>query len=89
MYETNSTKIVSQLIKIVQAICDSHLKEKLNEESIAVAQINSSDMLKNSICNRGIGPLLKPHTHLLTNDRLEMCLLLLDQFNKLQMIVSV
>ena len=38
-------------------------------------------MLKNSICNRDIGPLLNPNTHLQTNDRLEMCSLLLDQFN--------
>ena len=48
---------------------------------LKVTQINSSDMLKNSICNRNIGPLLNPNTHLLTNDRLEMCSLLLDQFN--------
>ena len=40
--KTNSTKTISQLIKIEQAICDSHLKEKLNEESIGVAKIKSS-----------------------------------------------
>ena len=32
--KTNSTKPIPQLIKIEKAICDSHLKEKLNEESI-------------------------------------------------------
>ena len=34
----SSTKSITQLlvIKIEQAICDSHFKEKLNEESIAV-----------------------------------------------------
>ena len=37
--KTNSTKTIPQLIKIKKAICDSHLKEKLNEESISVAKI--------------------------------------------------
>ena len=37
----SSTKSNTQLIKIEQAICDSHLKEKLNEESIAVDKIKS------------------------------------------------
>ena len=37
----NSTKSIPQLIKIEQAICYSHLKEKLNEESRAVAKIKS------------------------------------------------
>ena len=83
----NSTKHIPQLIKIEQAICDSHLKEKLNEESRAMAKIKSDPNYffryakKNSICNLNIGPLLNPNTHLLTNDRLEMCSLLLDQFN--------
>ena len=48
----NSTKSIPQLIKIKQTICDSHLNEKMNEESSAVAKIKSdpnffsSDMLK-------------------------------------------
>ena len=37
----NSTESIPQLIKIEQAICDSHLKEKLNEESRDVAKIKS------------------------------------------------
>ena len=39
----SSTKSNSntQLIKIEQASCDSRFKEKLNEESIAVAKIKS------------------------------------------------
>ena len=37
----SSTKSFTQLIKIEQAICDSHLKEKLNEESISVDKIKS------------------------------------------------
>ena len=49
---------------------------------LKVTQMISSDMLKKySICNRDIGPLLNPNTHLLTNDRPEMCSLLLNQFN--------
>ena len=35
----SSTKSIAQLIKIEQTICDSHLKEKLNEESIVVAKM--------------------------------------------------
>ena len=35
----SSTKSITQLIKIEQAICDSHLKEKLNEESIIVVAV--------------------------------------------------
>ena len=37
----NLTKSIPQLTKIEQAICDSHLKEKLYEESRAVAKIKS------------------------------------------------
>ena len=37
----SSRKSNTQLIKIERAICDSHFKEKLNEESIAVAKIKS------------------------------------------------
>ena len=83
----SSTKSITQLIKIEQAICDSHLKEKLNEESIAVAKIKSDPKFffryakKNSICKSDIGPIKNPHTQLLVNERLEICSLLLDQFN--------
>ena len=35
------TKSNTKLIRIEQAICDSHFKEKLNEESIAVAKIKN------------------------------------------------
>ena len=37
----SSTKSITHLIKIEQAICDSHLEEKLNEGSNAVAKIKS------------------------------------------------
>ena len=61
----SSTKSITQLIKIEQAICDSHLKEKLNEESIDVAKIKSDPNFffryakKNSICKSDIGPIKK------------------------------
>ena len=56
--KTSSTKSNTKLIKIEQAICDSHFKEKLNEESIVVAKIKndpySLDMLKNVVLVRVI-----------------------------------
>ena len=36
---------------------------------------------KFSICIKAIGPLLHPDTHLLTDNKTEMCTILLDQFN--------
>ena len=39
LHKIYSTESIPQLIKIEQAICDSHLKEKLNEESRAVTKI--------------------------------------------------
>ena len=83
---TNNTKSNNQLNKIEQTSCDSHFKEKLNEESIAVAQIKNDPHFffryakKNSICKSDIGPTINPHTQLLVNERLEICFLLLDQF---------
>ena len=83
----SSTKSITQLIKIEQAICDSHLKKKLYEESIAVAKIKSDPNFfiryakKIYICKSDIGPIRKTHTQLLVNERLEICSLLLDQFN--------
>ena len=47
-----SAKSITQLIKIEQAICDSHLKEKLNEESIAVAKIKSDPNFFLQICKK-------------------------------------
>ena len=64
----SSTKSITQLIKIEQAMCDSHFKEKLNEESIAVAKIKSDPNFffryakKISICKSDIGLIKKP-TH--------------------------
>ena len=36
---------------------------------------------KCSICTKAIGPLLHRVTHLLTDNKTEMCTILLDQFN--------
>ena len=36
---------------------------------------------KFSICTKAIGPLLQPVTHMLTDNKTEMCTILLDQFN--------
>ena len=50
---------------------------------------------KFSICTNAMGPLLHPVTHLLTDNKTEMCAILLDQFNsvfstpKPDMIISV
>ena len=49
LLKMSSTKSITQLIKIEQAICDSHFKEKFSEESISVDKIKSdfsSDMQK-------------------------------------------
>ena len=71
----SSTKSITQLIKIEQAICDSHLKEKLNEEPIAVAKIKSDPNFffryaKKIVSVRVIlGLSKKTHTELLVNER--------------------
>ena len=81
----SSTESITQLIKIEQAICDSHLKEKLNEESNDVAKIKSDPNFffryakQFSIHKSDIGPIKKKK--LLVNERFEICSLLLDQFN--------
>ena len=43
--------------------------------------IFSSDMLKKIVSVRVILDIINPHTQLLVNERLEICSLLLDQFN--------
>jgi len=75
------------LIKIEQAICDSHSKERLHEESLAVSRIKSDPNFffryakRFSICKSDIGPLLNPQSQVLSDDKLEMCRILMDQFN--------
>ena len=61
-------------------------KEKLYEESLAVANIKSDSFFfryanKFSVCVSDIGPLYDKKINLLTSDNLEMCTILLEQFN--------
>ena len=74
-------------MSIEQSICESHSKEKLYDETLAVTRIKSDPNLffryakKFSICTMAIGPLLHPVTHLLTDNKTEMCTILLDQID--------
>ena len=82
--------ISSKIMSIEESICESHSKEKLYDlydETLAVTRIKSHPNFffrytkKFSICTKTIGPLLHPVTHMLTNNKTEMCTILLDQFN--------
>ena len=60
------SKPITQLIKIEQAICHSHVKEKLNELrwlKLKVIPMFSSDMLKKIVSVRVILGLSKTPTH--------------------------
>ena len=71
-------------MSIEQSIGESHSKEKLYDETLAVTRIKSDPNFffryakKFSICTKAIGPLLHPVTHLLTDNKTEMCTILLD-----------
>ena len=79
--------ISSKIMSIEQSICESHSKEKLYDETLAVTRIKSDTNFFFryakifSMCTKAIGPLLHPVTHLLTDNKTEMCTILLDQFN--------
>ena len=68
----------SKIMSIEQSICESHSKETLYDETLAVTRIKSDPNLffryakKFSICTKAIGPLLHPVTHLLTDNKTEM-----------------
>ena len=80
-------KVTLELIDIESAICSSHCDEKLSDESRAVAKIKEDPKYffrfakKSSICKTDIGPLRNVQTDCLTDDKLEMCKLLLDHFD--------
>ena len=81
-------KVTQELIDIESAICSSHHRdEKLSEESRAVAKIKVDPKYffrfakKSSICKTDIGPLRNIQTNCLTDDKHEMCKLLLDHFD--------
>ena len=67
-------------------LCDSHLDEKLVEENAAVTKIQEDPNYffrytkKFSICKTDIGPLMNSSTNSLSNDKQEMCHLLVNQF---------
>ena len=80
-------KVTQELIDIESAICSSHRDEKLSDESRAVAKIKVDLKYffrfakKSSICKTDIGPLRNAQTNCLTDDKHEMCKLLLDHFD--------
>ena len=79
--------ISSKIMSIEQSISESHSKEKLYDETLAVTRIKSDPNFffryakKFSIWTKAIGTLLHPVTHLLTDNKTEMYTILLDQFN--------
>ena len=78
--------IKSQLVMFQRQLCDSHLDEKLFEENATVTKIQENPNYffryakKFSICKTDIGPLINSSTNSLSNDKHEMCRLLVDQF---------
>ena len=80
-------KVTQELIDIESAICSSYRDEKLSDESRAVAKLKDDPNYffrfakKSSICKTDIGPLRNVQTDCLTDDKLEMCKLLLDHFD--------
>ena len=78
--------IKSHLVMLEKQLCDSHLDEKHFEENAAVTKIKDDPNYffryakKFSICKTDIGPLMNRDTNSLSNDKHEMCCLLVDQF---------
>ena len=77
--------IKSHLVMPEKQLCDSHLDEKCFEENAAVTKIKDDPNYffryakKFSICKTDIGPLMNRGTNSLSNDKHEMCRLLVDQ----------
>ena len=86
--------ISSKIMSIGQSICESNSKEKLYDETLAVTRIKSDPNFffryakKFSICTKAIGPLLHPVTQLMTDNKTEMCNIVLDQFNSVFLLQS-
>ena len=80
-------QIISQLLYIEEQISSSYLKEKIHEEHVAVSQIKVDPKHffrcanRYSICKQEVGPLLNPLNNTLTDNKYEMCCLLVNQFN--------
>ena len=79
-------QIKSHLVMLEKQLCDSHLDEKCFDENAAVTKIKDDPNYffryakKFSICKTDIGPLMNRDTNSLSNDKHEMCGLLVDQF---------
>ena len=82
-----SLSVQSKLVSIERDLLSSHQKEKMFQESLAVTKIKSDFKYflrytnKFSVCASEIGPLYDKKGNLLTSDKLEMCAILLEQFN--------
>ena len=80
-------QIITQLLSIEEQISSSHLKEKIHEEHVAVSKIKVDPKhffrcaKRYSICKQEVGPLLNPLNNTLTDNKYEMCCLLVNQFN--------
>ena len=80
-----SVQSKSKLVSI--QIYSSHQKEKMLEESLAVTKIKSDSKYFLRFANKfnmyasEIGPPYDKKVNLLTSDKLEMCAILLEQFN--------
>ena len=80
-------QIIPQLLSIEEEISSSHLKEKIHEEHVAVSKIKVDPKhfykyaKRYSTCKQEVGPLLNPLNNTLTDNRYEMCCLLVNQFN--------
>ena len=78
--------IKSHLVMLEKQLCDSHLDENRFEENAAVTKVKYDPNYffryakKFSICKTDISPLMNQDTNSLSNDKLEMCRLLVDQF---------
>ena len=79
-------QIKSHLVMLEKQLCDSHLDEKRFKENAAVTKIQDDPNYflryakKFSICKTDIGPLMNRTNNSVSNDKHEMCFLLVDQF---------
>ena len=71
--------ISSKIMSIEQFICESHSKEKLYDETFAVTMIKSDPNFFFRYAKKFSYWAFV--THLLTDNKTEMCTILLDQFN--------
>ena len=73
--------VQSKLVSIERDLILSYQKEKMFEESLAVTMYFFRYAKKFSVCASETGTLYDKKRSLLTSDKLEMCTILLEQFN--------